>query len=318
MASGSPPDTQSLLKKELNLLSTLLQQNKNQHRSAIFYRKFVEVRRCLASFIRTAQRSKNDHSPQPLADMGPCVRLAKTTVENSRHAVALLQQTYFMPFALVTLAAFARIFVLAKSVLRAAVATVDKKALSDARELELLAECQSLLNTSSATQQLAKKGHTKSRKNTNQDVGELLDRPDAPMIVADIPSAELSPTDDADFARAERSLLSNSRKAGDNSSDSGDDDDVSFVTPARVKRKSPANPAPSEMDLSWLTGSNTNAVDEKPKKKKRKKKKKKTADGGKGNSGDASGVDPLAWLMEPEGRKKKKKKKKKKKVEAQV
>eukprot|EP00750_Incisomonas_marina_P025110 INCI5322.5.p1 GENE.INCI5322.5~~INCI5322.5.p1 ORF type:complete len:428 (+),score=78.65 INCI5322.5:124-1407(+) len=122
-----------VLRKELQLLETILRQNKNQHRSAKFYQKFVEIRRTLAKYVesRDRKRRKSSGRSSRLDDTGDgssasrgaeaaqlaksaeelkmCCRVVAATVANSRHAVALLQQTYFMPFALTVLSIAARV-----------------------------------------------------------------------------------------------------------------------------------------------------------------------------------------------------------------
>jgi hypothetical protein len=134
LTQQQPPsdvDVRNVLSHELGLLTTVLRQNKNQHRSSKFFQKFTEVQRTLRAFLASwgacCAPSTADLSPvsstaatvpqQWWSCLGLCYKLATVCIANSRHAALLIRQTFFMPFALVMLAILARVYVVGKCAL---------------------------------------------------------------------------------------------------------------------------------------------------------------------------------------------------------
>eukprot|EP00941_MAST-03F_sp_MAST-3F-sp1_P002667 g2667.t1 len=127
---------------ELALLKRLVFKNKNQHRNTIYYRKLCKVCRCASKFdvdkfrttaleIEEIKKTASQKSIEPIVVrnlLGAVVKLANclhsvslSCKENARPFHALIAQTYFMPFALVILSVFGRIFAVSNELLKSLV-----------------------------------------------------------------------------------------------------------------------------------------------------------------------------------------------------
>ena len=97
------------------ILEQLLYKNKNQHRKANYYQKLMAVARCNRHIHLSTSTLSSLHALLCTAD---ALRSSLVAILRAAEPLyALLRQTYFMPFALTSLAVLARLLVVSKAAL---------------------------------------------------------------------------------------------------------------------------------------------------------------------------------------------------------
>jgi len=272
---------ETALDQEHELLATVLRQNRNQHRAAKFFQKFIEILRTLAKqrqawrqFTTPQKPSSSTPStttttspPSPNADIINVLRsthkLFLVTYHNSRFALQLIQQTYFMPFATVILAIAARLHVLSKQALLHLIASDAVRASEDNDVQTLVAASQRLLPGAQDDEKKSrgkrKKKRTRKQKNFQpEDFGVVLSRELVEVTAPAPPHTEL----DSDAAKKSEEVVAT-------------DASTPIVASGKVPSSRTQSSKKNAFDLSWLTSGDDDQKGKKKKGKKKKKKKKK-------------------------------------------
>lgn len=134
---ASLPSLHATFTSEHAILEQLLYKNKNQHRKANYYQKLMAVARSNRHIDLTPTTLSTLHTLHNTADTLRSSLLA--ILQAAEPLYALLRQTYFMPFALTSLAVLARLLVVCKAALLVVLAEAKEREESEEESVRLFA-----------------------------------------------------------------------------------------------------------------------------------------------------------------------------------
>ena len=134
---SSLPSLHASFSSEQAILEQLLYKNRNQHRKANYYQKLMAV----------ARSNRHIHLTPAMLSSMPALHSTADSLRSSMVAIlraaeplyALLRQTYFMPFALTSLAVLARLLAVSKAALLVVLVEAQEREEREAKTVRLFA-----------------------------------------------------------------------------------------------------------------------------------------------------------------------------------
>ena len=133
--ASSLPSLHASFSSEQAILEQLLYKNRNQHRKANYYQKLQAVARSNRSIHLTPAMLSSMHALYGTADS---LRSSMVAILRAAEPLyALLRQTYFMPFALTSLAVLARLLAVSKAALLVVLVEAKEREEREAKTVRL-------------------------------------------------------------------------------------------------------------------------------------------------------------------------------------